>query len=137
MAEPLVISALTDKRARILGEIEKAKDHLADLQDQLAHIDGTMRLFGCPPNADQKPIRTRPRTFNRGELTRLLFDLLRQHGPQTTAQLRDAVMDRKSMPSEAQFDIHRRVFKAMHRQEVRGAVRREEADGGVVWRLAS
>lgn len=139
MGEPHVISALMEKRARILGDIADTKDRLAGLQDQFGHIDATLRIFGTTAGAEQKPVRTRPRKFQQGELTRLLFTLLRENGPQTAPELRDTVMERKGMSGDpkTRYDIVRRVGKALERQSARGTVRRVRLkDGGVVWELA-
>ena len=60
MRYTFAISALRDKRARLLGEIESLERKAAKLRQDMANIDATLRLFH--PDADPShitPIRPR------------------------------------------------------------------------------
>ncbi len=89
------VSALSRKRAELAGEVIRAKARLKRLQENLAHVDATLRLFD--PDADPaaiKPLRPRkpPRLFRHGELPRLILSALREHGPADAHDVTSAVM---------------------------------------------
>src|SRR6266851_5107623 len=81
MADPHVISALREKRAKVAGCIARLERQLDQQRANLTHIDGVLRLF--EPDRDPeaiKPKRTyakRTRYFARNELARLCMDVLR------------------------------------------------------------
>lgn len=130
------ISALVRKRAEITGEIEQAKEHLSLLRQSVAHIDGALSLLGYEHAKEVRPTyRGQRGIFKSGELTRLIFDLLRQHGPQTAHQLRDAIAVHKGVSLDNRRVvrvIHRKLLKALARQDERGTVTTSD---GKVWAL--
>jgi hypothetical protein len=81
MADPHVISALREKRARVSAVIERLQRQLDQHRADLTHIDGVLRLF--VPDDDPELIRPkrsyarRARYFARNELSRLIMDVLR------------------------------------------------------------
>ena len=100
MADPHVISALREKRAKLAGCIVKLERQLEQRRADLTHIDGVLRLFrpGSDPE-DIKPKATyakRTRYFARNELARLCMDTLREAtGLITTDQIASHVMTAK------------------------------------------
>jgi hypothetical protein len=82
MADPHIISALREKRAKIAGCIARLERQLDQHRADLSHIDGVLRLF--EPDRDPegiKPKRTyarRTRYFARNELSRLILGALRE-----------------------------------------------------------
>ena len=81
MADPHVISALREKRAKVSGCIARLERQLDQRRADLTHIDGVLRLF-APDNDPEliRPKRTyakRTRYFARNELSRLCMDALR------------------------------------------------------------
>src|SRR4029077_10971234 len=85
VADPHVISALREKRAIVAGLIEKLERKLEQHRADLTHIDGVLRLFQPDRDPDEiKPKRTyarRTRYFAKGELSRLVLEVLRDaHG---------------------------------------------------------
>lgn len=62
MAEPHVITALVDKRARIDGEIKMRRYQIARLEMELAHLDAVIKMF--QPSYDIAKIATK-RTFGK------------------------------------------------------------------------
>lgn len=75
------LAALKDKRASLAGEISQLKKQLSWRQEQIAHVDATLRLFD--PSAKPETIPTkRPykhvKLFKQGELGRTIVDALRR-----------------------------------------------------------
>src|SRR5438067_11050716 len=81
MADPHVISALREKRARVSATVARLERQLEQHRADLTHIDGVLRLF--EPERDPgtiKPKRTyarRTRYFAKGELARLCREAFR------------------------------------------------------------
>lgn len=73
MADPHVISALKEKRAKVSGCIARLERQLDQRRTDLTHIDGVLRLFAPDSDPDLiKPKRTyarRTRYFARNELS--------------------------------------------------------------------
>lgn len=79
-ANQYAIAALKDRRAAMAGEVKSLKDQIAYRQDQLAHLDATIRLLDPNFPVDTIPPK-RPRRvklFKHGELGRLILDSLRR-----------------------------------------------------------
>ncbi|OYU36561.1 hypothetical protein [Novosphingobium sp. PASSN1] len=62
MADTYAISALTDKRARIDGEIQARRFQIMRLECELAHIDAVIKMFS--PSYDISKIATK-RSFSK------------------------------------------------------------------------
>lgn len=80
MAEPHVVFALKAKRQEISGYIDHLNSELAQARTSLVHIDASLRLFGyelSPEELPPKRYSTTAQLFDRGELQRTIFDLLR------------------------------------------------------------
>ena len=122
----LAIAALVRKKAEILGEIEQANERLSLLRQQLQHVDGTLAVFGYEHVAPIKPAYKRQQGyFQQSELVRFIFDHLRQHGPQTRAELLQAVLIHKGLTEadrRTRTHIDNKVRRALERQQVRGTL---------------
>jgi len=100
--QPVAVNALRTKRAEITGQIAMHEREVDRLRAELVHLDATMRLFdpGTDPAAIE-PLRRFPRRteyFARGEVTRRVYDALRE-APDVRAQtLADQAMRDKGMP---------------------------------------
>jgi hypothetical protein len=100
--QPVTVNALRNKRAEITGQIAMYEREIARLRAELVHVDATMRLFdpGTDPAAIE-PLRRFPRRteyFARGEVTRRIYDALRD-APEVRAQdIADQAMRDKGMP---------------------------------------
>lgn len=72
------------------------------LRSELVHLDATLRLFDPYATPDEIESRKRwPRRtdyFARGELTRLVFDELCEHGTTAAGELAAAAMVARSIP---------------------------------------
>ena len=89
MAEKIVISQLTAKRAEIAGEIQTAEKRLAQLRADLASIDGALRVFD--PSVNPKTIGPRPKRTGApilpyGVFARAVLDVLRRASAPMTAK---------------------------------------------------
>ena len=80
MAEPLMIPMLKNKRAELLGEITKHEDAMKALWGQIAHVDGTLRLYGYSADPNDIPARVKREgsIFGRGQLYRMVMDYCRE-----------------------------------------------------------
>jgi hypothetical protein len=121
----LVVSALMRKRAELAGEIEARLVEVDRLRVDLAHLDAAIRIV-CP---EAQPEMIRPKRpsrrgcdwFGRGELGRLMLDVLRDAAePLGSMAIARAVVERKSMVA-ADAVVLRRVENM-----VDGALRRRE-----------
>ncbi len=135
----LAISALLRKKSEILGEIEQANERLSTLHQQLQHIDGSLSVFGYEHAVPIRPTYKRQQGyFQQGELVRFIFDYLRQHGPQTRAELLQAVLAHKGLTDtdrRTRTHTDNKVRRALERQQVRVTVRCEGRPHGDLWML--
>ena len=107
------ITALKDRRATLAGEIQRHKDAIRHGEEQLAHLDATLRILDPEYRADTiapKRIR-RVKLFGGGELNRLIIDALRRADgkPLSTPQIADAIIAAKGYGHEAKPALIRRV----------------------------
>lgn len=100
--QPIAVNALRTKRAQITGQIAMYEREIDRLRSELVHLDATMRLFDPATNpADIEPLQRFPRRteyFARGEVTKRIYDALRE-APEVRAQdIADQAMRDKGMP---------------------------------------
>ena len=78
--QPSVLHDLTTKRGQIAGQIERCDLEIRRLRAELAHIDAAILVFN--PAVDIRAIRPKPvpppEAAARGEVTRIVFDTLRE-----------------------------------------------------------
>ena len=141
MAEPHVISALSNKRAELAGIVSQLERQLAQQQANLAHLDATMRLF----DPDIQPNRIRPKQprvrsvwFRPGECLRLIYDSLREVAhPMTTHQLAERIIRVKVLPiadDRQRALVQKTILGSLNR--AKETIVRVEVAGVVRWRLA-
>jgi hypothetical protein len=139
------ISALARKRAELAGEIQAAEVRLRELRANLAHVDATIRLFAPDyPIAQitpKKPQPERPVLFEKGELGRMILDILRTAAePMTVVQIASEVMVRLGMTEDrgAREFLESRVDRGLRRQQEQGLVERVVyGPRAVGWRIAA
>lgn len=88
MAESHVITALVRKRAEMAGNVAKLDKQRRAAKARLHHIDMALLEFGY--GGDPKAIGPRAsyqRMFGRGELRRLVADIVRERGPLSNRQM--------------------------------------------------
>ena len=106
MGERPVVSALTEKRARVAGELKSAQLRVILLKNDLAHIDACLGMF----KADYDPKTVEPKTtfgknpagVPKGAGSRGAMDILRETGEALSAQeLARRILQRLGKPTEA------------------------------------
>jgi hypothetical protein len=135
------IAALKDRRATLAGEIQRYKQGIRDREEQLTHLDATLRVLDPEYRADTiapKRLR-RVKLFGGGELNRLIIDALRRADgkPLSTPAIADAIIVAKGYGEEAKHALIRRVranlsYLLRHRSAVEKTGNRMTAK----WRLS-
>jgi len=141
MAEPHVISALSNKRAELAGIVSQLERQLAQQQANLAHLDATMRLFDAnirPDKIHPKQRRARSIWFRPGECLRRIYDALREAAhPMTTHQLAERIIRVKALPiadDRQRALVRKTILGSLNR--AKETIVRVEIAGVVSWRLA-
>jgi hypothetical protein len=135
------ISGLLTKRADLFQEGANIRARPAEIRSDIEAVDRTLGVLGYKGDLDAAMPRARREVmFGKGELTRGIFDELREaEGPLTSRQVaervsamnRDEPADRRTLTA-----LTRRVSKALRVQRVAGAVvMHKDATGNVTWRL--
>jgi hypothetical protein len=144
VADPHIISALSEKRAIVAGLIEKLERKLEQHRADLTHIDGVLRLFQPDRDpADIKPKRAyarRTRYFAKGELARLCMGALRDApGLITTDEIASQVIATKGFEaadSTLRAAIRDQLLTVLRAARKRGTVEQMGLGRGVRWRVA-
>ena len=106
------LAALKDRRASLAGEVAHLKKQLVWREDQLEHLDATIRLFDDSYVRGSIPAK-RPRRvklFRQGELNRLILTALRRAtGPLSTAEIVTSVITALGHGEEARPALKGRV----------------------------
>ncbi len=101
MAQTHVISALVKRRSELVGEIEHSQLHTRKLLEDLDHLDATIRQFDPDYEVEKiKPKGFRPPSdwANRGEMSRLVLDMLRRaKEPMTTQDIAEEIMKARGL----------------------------------------
>src|SRR6185312_12660188 len=104
-SQPVTANALRNKRAEIAGAIALKQREIDQLRSDLVHLDATLRLFDPDLIPDDLPAKVRyPRRsdyFQRGELTRRVFDWLREHDDVSAGELATEAMADKGFDPAA------------------------------------
>jgi hypothetical protein len=102
---PVAVGALVRKRGEIAGIIADMEKRLAAHRGDLVHIDNALRLMNSPIAGDAIPARKpRPRNtgyFVHGELSRRIYEALRDSETISAAELADAAMSAKGLDDRA------------------------------------
>jgi len=96
MAEPHVVTALSKKRAELSGDIERTQKQLQGMIRDLEHLDKMPLLFDPSyeiASIKPKAFRPPPDWSKRGEMSRLIFGILRKAAvPLTTRDIAQQLM---------------------------------------------
>jgi hypothetical protein len=99
--QPIAVNALRNMRARIAGEIEMHGREIDRLRSELIHLDATLRLFDPETDPTDVPALHRypKRTewFARGEVTRRMYETLRDEGTVSPRELAKRAMVAKGI----------------------------------------
>jgi hypothetical protein len=128
MAEPHVVSALVAKRGELAGEMQRYRRELRRLDEQLGHLDATIRLFAPDYDLSGVPPRQRQvgqRRFAQGECQRLVLETLRDAPePLSDRQVEAAVAASKGVeaPSPARAGLEKTTLATLRRLAKKGAI---------------
>jgi hypothetical protein len=136
MVETHVISALVKRRAELVGEIEHSQLHTRKLLEDLDHLDATIRQF----DPDYKVEEIKPKGFrppsdwaNRGEMSRVVLDVLRRaKEPMTTQEIAKEIMKTRGLPlNDAKLlrKMTKRTGVALRCQRENGLTRSSQGEG--------
>jgi hypothetical protein len=121
---PQVVTTLTDRRARLAGEVRKLEERLGQARANLIHIDAVIRIFDPAYNPElitPKETRERSGWFENGEMPRLVLDTLRAATePLTVRQISLAIAERRGFdPADKALltVIDKRVDRSMRRHK--------------------
>jgi len=140
---PVAVNALRNKRADIAGQIEMHSREIDRLRSELVHLDATLRLFDpFSVPEDILPRQRWPRRtdyFAKGELTRLVYEAIRDNGTTCAGELAAAAMKIRDIPetdSQVRRDFVNRFLNTLHDLLRRGTVEKIGSGRGVRWKLA-
>jgi len=144
MAEPLVISALVKRRSELSGELEHTQQRAKQLVIDLENIDNTIRLF----DEDYRVEAIKPKGFrppsdwaNRGEMSRVIMDILRQAAEPLTSQdiAREMILTRGMDADDVKLlrKMTKRCSVALRGQRENKLLKSSQAEGlFMVWEIA-
>jgi hypothetical protein len=135
------IAALKDRRATMAGEIIRFKQGIRDREEQLSHLDATLRILDPEYRADTIPPKRirRVKLFGGGELNRLIVDALRRAEGKSLSngEIADAIITAKGYGHEAKHALIRRVRANLsYLRRARGAVEKIGDRMTARWRLS-
>lgn len=143
MAEPHVISALKDKRARIDGQILNRRFQIMRLEAERAHLDAVLKMFkdGYDPATilPKRSFEKNPAGTKRGAGSREALTVLRECGEALTAsEIATRVLAKlgKPLTAEARGMLANTIFSTFSRRRD-GAVIYDATTHPGRWRLAS
>jgi hypothetical protein len=136
-------NALIAKRAEILfeiGELEKQADRL---RTELVHLDAVLRMFRPDFKAEGLPVRHRRPTkspyFAHGEMTKRIFDAMRERGTVTSLEIATKAMQDKGLDHEVdpvtRTDFVRRVTLQLNDMQRKGKVEKIGRGRAMRWRI--
>ena len=144
MAETHVLSALTKKRAEVLGEIKYYEKLLKKSKLNLQSIDHTIHIFD--ESYDLRTIRAKrvssERYFKNGEAKTMILDVLRRAiEPISTTEISKSISSKKELDSDKDFDLERFskvVLASLTRCESSELIERVGKNGlSILWQVKS
>lgn len=136
-----VLSGLIRKRQEIMDQLDAAQSRVRQLIMDMDALDGTIRLFA--PEADLAVVRVRPTVrrheASRGDTSRIIGSLLREHGPMTTRDVTAKVMEARGLnQADAALvaTLRLRTGASLRGMRERGKLWSEGKGAAVRWGLA-
>lgn len=140
MEQPNVVSGLVSKRSELLSMLEHYAREVDRLNDELRHLDVTIKLF-----APEMDLRTLPpkrfvetnRIFRQGESYRVMLEVLREAGGTlNTQEVAQRIAAKKNLDESKITAIRDTILDTLRRAEKRGVVRQDGKEGmALVWKL--
>jgi hypothetical protein len=141
--QPVAVNALRNKRSRLAGEIEMHSREIDRLRSEIVHLDFVLKLFEPQTEPDAIPAlqyrQRRTEWFARGEVTRRIYDEIREHGTVLPRDLAKRAMAEKGIPEidrRARQDIINRFANICHDLTRRGRLTKIGHGPGARWKLA-
>lgn len=140
MEHKIAVSQLKQKRKEIQAGITELEIKLRDMRNDLSTVNSALRIFG-EETGEAKQYRTRVYLFQSGEISRLIFDALRDapNGLDTN-ELSDLAMRSKGFRNDDVLTLKRvkhTVANSLARSARDGKLEAGELRNGVrVWRRA-
>lgn len=136
------ISGLLSKRAEMMEEIALTRERLAVLSNDLESLDRVLETLGYDGDVKLTPRVPRVVLFYRGELRQFLLGYLEKHGPSTSRQMAQALIQMEGKDARDRrmmADVVRRIGKALRQAAEVGLVARpaEKVKGEFTWYLAA
>ncbi len=98
MADPIIVSQLIAKRSELAGLIDAKRGELHAILKDLDHLDAVIKLLAPKKVLELLPVKRRAsdRVFARHELTRRIFNILREAGrPMTAREITGRIVEDK------------------------------------------
>jgi len=136
-----VLAGLTKRRAELTGETDTLRARLAQIGDDVGHLDAVIRQFDPDYNLESiRPKRSRSADIaGRGEMSRFILEVLRDATePVTTQEVVRLLMTERRQDMEDRrlvAQTAKRVGMALSRQKANGAVQAgNKAGHPVLWK---
>ena len=134
------INGLLAKRGEIMEEIAVTRERLAVMSNDVEAIDRILETLGYDGEVKLTPRVPRVVLFYRGELRQFLAGYLRDHGPSTSRQMAEALVQMEGKDARDRRmmnDIVKRIGKALRQMVGAGQATRtvEKVKGEYLWRL--
>ena len=143
MAESHVVTGLVAKRAELMGRIEAARRELEQLQADVGHLDGAIKLFAPDYELERiraTPHRRRNRFFIQGECQRLVLETFRGASEALSShRLAEALAERKGLEASPEVieQMRKSALGAVKRLLGKGVIAPAGSDDTeMVWRLS-
>lgn len=135
------ISGLLRKRAEMMEEIASTRERLAVLSNDVESLDRVLETLGYSGDVQLTARVPRVVLFYRGELRQFLRKHLQTHGPSTSRQMAEALIQMEGKDARDRrmmSDVVRRIGKALRQMQDAGIVTRtaEKVRGEYGWRLS-
>jgi len=143
MQDATIINGLVTRRSELAGELEHTQGRVKQLVTDLENLDATIRLF----DADYRVEAIKPKGFrppsdwaNRGEMSRIILDVLRQAAEPLTSQdiAKELIATRGLDAGDTKLlrKMTKRCGVALRHQRDNGLVRSQQAEGMfMVWEV--
>jgi hypothetical protein len=136
-------NALVTKRAEILFEIGNLEKQVERQRTELIHLDAVLRMFRPDFKAEGLPVRHRRPTkspyFAHGEMTKRIFDGMRERGTVTSLEIAATAMRDKGLDPDTdattRTDFVRRVTLQLNDMFRKGKVEKIRRGRSMRWKL--
>lgn len=137
------INGLLTKRSELFNEAERLRDRQAEIKNDLAALDRTLRALGYP-TSDLDALMPRQkvvRLFGQGELLRAcLHELRHAETPLTSRDIARAIVEtRGDDPNDRKYlsDMTRRISKCLRKEREAGnVIARQHSGKALMWKLS-